>query len=429
MERVLRPEAGAEIARFFQRIFAAVIDGILLALIFFFAVVPLFGWFAPEALITQGAANLTYFALFNSSIGGGATPGKRVMGICVVDRSGEYISLPRALLRSAVDLVPSMLGVYIPMAIPWTTWPVAEIGAAVSTAFGLTNIYLYVFNWQTRQVLHDLAARTFVVKSDTSESSFDGRTPAAHIAFAGLLIAVVGFVGTRVSLFHEAVDGPALCDRAVTDAVRTLPFVDRAFVNRKPMSLVRYSDPDHTTIMAYVQKGVDYQQARLIARKAVGACPLMHDDRRITVLLLPRPKAYSLKPQIAFFAATAKEWREDVVPQRTPGKSMRLEDGCTANIVRNVKKLPFAERVEVSNWIAQRPQGPTRLKQVRILTSATDTSQKSQAEAVARRTLEACPAMTNGDQMEIIIYPTGAARPARIAQVFGHSVHDWRASQ
>lgn len=425
MERVLRPESAAEVAGFFQRVFAALIDAILLLLIFFFGVIPWLGWFAPETLLTQTVISFVYYAIFNSSLGGGATPGKRAMGICVVNRQGDYISVPRAMLRSAVDVLPTALGVYIPMLLPAIAWPIAETGAAISMAFNLANIYLYTFNWDTRQILHDLVADTFVVKDETSASPFEAKTPFGHIAFAVVLIATAGFVGTRVKLFHEAVDGPALCAQPITDAVRTLPFVDRAYVNRAPFSLTKISDPDHTTVMARVKDGVDFNMARLVARKSISACPALRDERTLKIVLIPRQKGYSLRPRIGIYPASVAEWRDsldyDARKKDYASKIANKEGPCTKPILQAVKTLPFANKVTVTEGVLALPKG--HYKEIWVVGPVGDRTPSAMAQSVVRKALKACPAMPEEEVLTVVIKPMPSTR---MVQSFNGSTKEWR---
>ncbi len=418
MERVLRPERGAEPARFFQRIFAALIDGIFLALVFFFAVIPTLGWFAPKTLFVQSLITIAYYSILNSRRGGGATLGKRAMGIRVINRQGDYISYPRAILRSAVDVLPTTLGVYIPMMLPGTTWPVAEIGAATSSAFGLANIYLYIFNYETRQVLHDLVVGSFVVQAETSENPFEARTHAGHVAVALLLIAVTGFIGTRLKLFKEAVDGPALCAEPITAKARLLPFVSLAYVNRTPMTLTKISDPDHTTIMAYVKERVSYKQAQQVARASIAACPALHDERLLRIVLIPQQRGYSLRPRIGVFSASVAQWRDNLtyVARITP-----KEGPCTKAIVGAIQTLPFARRVHVTEGILSMPKG--HYTEIAVAGPVGNSTPSAMARAIADKTLKACPAMADEEAVDVIVSPMP---PTRMTQSFNASAKEWR---
>lgn len=421
MERLLRPETGAEKAGFFQRIFAALIDGLILALVFFFGVVPNLGWFAPETLLTQAAVSFVYFSLLNSNLGGGATIGKRMMGVRVIDRKGDYLGLPRAMVRAGFDMLPSVLGVYIPMAMPSMLWPVAEIGTAGGTAFAVTNIYLYLFNWRTRQVLHDLVVGSFVVRAETSEQPFEGHTPFGHVAFAVVVVAAIALIGTRMSLFKQAIDGPALCAEPITNAVQSLPFVDRAYVNRAPLSLAKISDPDHTRILAYIHEAASYKEAQTVARKAIAACPALKPERMLRIVLIPRHKGYDLRPRMGIFRSSVEEWRNTIsYASRVAPK----EGPCTRPILKAVKALSFTSRVGVTQSPLAYPKG--HLTQVRVAAPLGKHQPSAMARQVVRKVLAACPSLPDDEVLGVIIVPSPNPPPRHVPQSFDGSVKQWR---
>jgi uncharacterized RDD family membrane protein YckC len=156
-----------QIAGFWRRIGAFALDG---------AVLGAFGlglgllWFDRLAALGGvgrlfgGGIALAYLTLLNSRIGRGQTLGKRALKIRVVDANGKAVGLSRAALRTFVLLLPITLnGAYV---------PAADGGSAMLVIlslciFGLGGalVYLYLFNRRTRQSLHDLVARTFVVNA------------------------------------------------------------------------------------------------------------------------------------------------------------------------------------------------------------------------------------------------------------------------
>jgi uncharacterized RDD family membrane protein YckC len=419
MERI-RPQGEAEIGRFFQRIFAAGIDGIILVTVFLSVTVPLLGLFSPETVLAQTGINLFYYAVLNSAWGGGATLGKRLMGLRVIDRHGDYIGIGRSLWRAGFDLLPTGVGAYLAVLLQGTTLPLAEIGAAAGTAFALTNLYLYICNLQTRQVLHDLAAATFVVQADTSERPFTTATPLVHLAFTLILVAALGYTGWRVIRQREAIQGPQLCVAPVTDAVRSLPFVTRAFVDRNPTTLLIAADPDRTLITAFVQEGFGPVQARTIARTALTACPAMRDERLLRVVLIPPHKRYSLKPQMGVYAASVGEWRESLTDE---SRAAKREGPCSAAIARAVKMLAFAQDATVEDLHS--PPGRVTLHARRVLVVLKDNKAYDPplARAVAKAAMAACPAMEDGAILDI-----GFTAQGRRSSSYPGTAKEWRES-
>lgn len=161
-----------EISGFWRRVGAFFIDSIILGLLglvlgLFFSqqFVELGGW--GRAIGFPIAA--LYFAVLNSRIGGGQTIGKRAFKIQVVDKGGELLSLPKSTLRYSIIGVPYFLnGAILPESF---LYPVGfYILSLLVFGFGLSIVYLFVFNRNTRQSLHDIIAGTFVIRKN-SESS------------------------------------------------------------------------------------------------------------------------------------------------------------------------------------------------------------------------------------------------------------------
>lgn len=179
-----------EISGFWRRVGAFIIDsiilgvfGLLLGLFFSQQFVELGGW--GRAIGFPIAA--IYFAIMNSSIGGGQTIGKKVSKIKVVDKAGELLSLPKSTLRYSALGIPYFLnGAIILESIlyPFGLY----ILSLLVFGFGLSIVYLYVFNRNTRQSLHDIIAGTYVVRTNTESAETIKQIWAAHYAICGILM-------------------------------------------------------------------------------------------------------------------------------------------------------------------------------------------------------------------------------------------------
>jgi len=418
MERVTRPESGAEIAGFLQRIFAALIDTALLGLVFVFGVIGTLGWFAPEALLAQTVISLAYFAILNSGIAGGATLGKRLMGIRVVNRAGDTIGLGRSLWRSAFDMIPSSAA-SVPLVLPDSGFPFAAVAGALGGGFGLTNVYLYCFNWETRQVLHDLIARTFVVQEATCDRPFAGHTRWGHVAFAVVLVSVSAYVGTKVRQFQQAVQGRPVCVQPIKDAVQSLPFVERVRIDVNPWQPDAGFDPKQRKIWVYVRDGQFVPDARATARKVLAACPIMRDDDRLTILVVPPHKDYSLVPTLRTFPATVKEWRDSFAFE---GLIRRQEGRC--DIVQAVASLPGTARVSVADSYLSREDRTTHVKRIDVALTAQGVALSAFARQAVRMSLSACAGMDDSTVLNVVVTPGDGRRQ----ESFPGTVHEWRSS-
>lgn len=146
------------------------------------------GW---ERFIGFGIA-LLYFVPLNSRLGGGRTIGNRALGIRVVSKTGEPLSVGRAFVRAFVLFLPFFAnGAPIPM------WLLQSVGGVLFSeivfGLGLAIFYLIAFNAKTRQSLHDLVAGSYVVRVG-SEAADKPKTWGGHYVVVALIFILVGVV-------------------------------------------------------------------------------------------------------------------------------------------------------------------------------------------------------------------------------------------
>ena len=179
-----------EISGFWRRVGAFIVDafilgilGLLLGLLFSQQFVALGGW--GRAIGFPIAA--IYFVILNSRIGGGQTIGKRILRIQVVDKTGELLSLPKSTLRYFVIGIPYFLnGAMVPETF---LYPVGFYFLSLLVfGFGLSIIYLIVFNRNTRQSLHDIIASTYVVRKSIDSTETIKPIWSVHYAICGILM-------------------------------------------------------------------------------------------------------------------------------------------------------------------------------------------------------------------------------------------------
>ncbi|MFO1057583.1 MAG: RDD family protein [Dongiaceae bacterium] len=168
-------EPAEAIAGFWRRWAAFAIDILLLAAVLMSLGLLLFRFatsLGPGGRVVGLTTALVYFAWLDSRIGHGRTPGKRLLGLRVVDRTGRLLSPARAALRFLViafplfgaglwldldPLEPSAHALTVLLAILW----LASAGAIA---------YLTAFNRPGRQSLQDLAVDSFVVRRPVAGS-------------------------------------------------------------------------------------------------------------------------------------------------------------------------------------------------------------------------------------------------------------------
>lgn len=159
------------IAGFWRRIFAFIVDSVILGsigwaagLIFFDAFVQL----GPWGRLLGFCVALVYFGVQNSKIAGGQTFGKRLLKIRVVGKNGAPLSVQMAFVRFLPLGAPWFLNnAQFPPSLLFTYW-IYPLSVAIF-GIGLSIVYLYVFNRKTRQSLHDLLVGSYVVSGESKE--------------------------------------------------------------------------------------------------------------------------------------------------------------------------------------------------------------------------------------------------------------------
>lgn len=154
------------ISGFWRRFLAFFIDSLILGLAGIFIGSLYYDFFAQLGIygrVVGFAIALTYFGILNSSRANGKTIGKTIMGIEVVDVNGAYISLPRSLVRYVILGSPFFLN-YLPLAPSTVMSPRGFLIGLILFGGGGAIIYLIIFNRRTRQSLHDLIVKSYVVK-------------------------------------------------------------------------------------------------------------------------------------------------------------------------------------------------------------------------------------------------------------------------
>jgi len=105
------------IASFWRRLFAFVVDVILISIPGFVLGYLFYSFFSGDpdwGSLIGFAITIPYFAVLGSSIGHGQTLAQRWTGIETVDVNGNHLSLGRSFLRYTVLLVPVFFGSILP---------------------------------------------------------------------------------------------------------------------------------------------------------------------------------------------------------------------------------------------------------------------------------------------------------------------------
>lgn len=118
----------------------------------------------PWARLVGFVIAIAYFGYTQSSKGGGQSLGMRVLGLKVIRQDGGLLNLRQATGRAAIFCAAyffSGLVFYLSGGNPW----ISGILSTPLFAVYFSIVYLLLFNRRTRQSLHDLALRAYVVKT------------------------------------------------------------------------------------------------------------------------------------------------------------------------------------------------------------------------------------------------------------------------
>lgn len=262
------------IAGFWQRCLAFFTDAAVLI-----AAGTVLGFLAMDTLAALGpwgrvlgtAVTLLYFSISDSSLSGGASPGKRFMGLKVVGATGEPVPPGRAFIRSLVFVIPVMVDARCP------TCPAAleiALGAVVYGGGG-AMLVLFIINKATRQSIHDLAAGTYVIKAQNLPAPPVHVTPRkGHYLVAAAVALVIAFFIT-IATVEEAKSGRRAHMARIVAALGEVPGVGSVHalggdvvVSGKPMGFVQIN----AKLDERPDKGLEAKATELV-RAAMTASP------------------------------------------------------------------------------------------------------------------------------------------------------------
>lgn len=189
-------ETKINIAKFWTRVWAFLIDSLILGVIGY-----LLGLTVRDFLVSIGNYGLLfglvitviYQTICNSKIGNGQTLGKRAMNIQVVDINGDTIDVGKSFLRALILCFPYFTA---NLTIPGLSDIafVNIIKTIVLATIVIGVVVIYIFNKQTRQSPHDLVVGTFVATTDRNEEPviLPTVTKTPFYVFGGLVTLLIG---------------------------------------------------------------------------------------------------------------------------------------------------------------------------------------------------------------------------------------------
>ncbi|GAB0157343.1 hypothetical protein CHRYSEOSP005_26160 [Chryseobacterium sp. Alg-005] len=181
---------------FWTRIWAFLIDSIILGLFGFILGIIFKNYFitlGENAKIIGWVISMAYFSILNSKLNNGQTLGKKIMNIQVVDISGTATTLKTSLIRSFIFTFPFFLnGFKISGVSQFSAFMILQ--SIIIFVLGLGIIVFYIFNKETRQSIHDIIAKTYVVKIQrNTEISFMPKVTKLPFYITGGIFLIVIF--------------------------------------------------------------------------------------------------------------------------------------------------------------------------------------------------------------------------------------------
>jgi uncharacterized RDD family membrane protein YckC len=180
-------------SKFWNRVGAFFIDIIVLALLGFILGLFLkdtFVQLGSQALLIGFIISLVYFGLGNSLIFKGQTLGKKILKLRVVDKNLDTISLQKSLLRTLIYTVPYFFLNYgLNGSTQFSTLFIAK--EIILLSFLIILPIHFIINSSTRQAIHDLILKTYVVELEAYPGQQLKKSRFSPIIYSGIVLIVL----------------------------------------------------------------------------------------------------------------------------------------------------------------------------------------------------------------------------------------------
>lgn len=192
---------------------------------------------------------LLYFGIGNSRQTNGQTIGKKLLGIQVVGTNEAPIDIGRSLLRYTILGLPFFLN---GISFPDENIQAILIYPVTLIIFGgiLSTLYLFIFNKATKQVPHDLLAKTYVINKDVNKHGI-GQLRRAHL----IVVAIIITISALLPLYTQqpATNGTFTDLTAVRDALMAQPNISNASVSKNKNVTINSTSDKETTNSIYTR--------------------------------------------------------------------------------------------------------------------------------------------------------------------------------
>jgi uncharacterized RDD family membrane protein YckC len=293
------------IAGLWRRIGAFFLDSVVLGVIGLAA-----GYFLAEEFVQLGSwgrllgfsVALIYFGILNSRLSGGQTLGKRLLKIKVVAKDGTPLSVSKSFLR------------FLPLGIPWSLNGAQFSESALSSVWlfvasvavfglGLSVIYLFVFNRNSRQSVDDLLVGSYVVSASGTGPVASTAPWPVHIAVCALLVVASGVLPYFTQ--NLAAREPFASIMNVYRAVSAEPWIVHVEVSKGKLTTSTNrgrSTSSYLNITAY-SKDADVKNVERAKRLAILALSADHSASSLDVVRVTLVHGYDI--------GIASSWRSE----------------------------------------------------------------------------------------------------------------------
>ena len=226
------------IGKLWRRVLAGLIDFMILGIIGHLVAWPFTATLialGPVAPLVGYFIGLVYFAIPESSIGRGASLGKRLLLLQVVHADGSLLTIEESLIRYTLFSAPIFLG-DSPLPLSRTPWAIICLKAFISIGLGVFTDYLILFNRNTRQGVHDLSVKSFVAEADRTGIVSVGQIWTPHWLIAAALVfilaeaaSVLGVAMPQMSSFRQIMNDYRLVEQV--DGVQSANIMSNSLYN------------------------------------------------------------------------------------------------------------------------------------------------------------------------------------------------------
>jgi uncharacterized RDD family membrane protein YckC len=314
------------IASFWRRLGAWIVDTLLLGIIG-----QVLGWslssvwfqIGPYGRIVGLLFILPYFGLMNSRVGRGQTIGKRLLKIAVRDGENKPISVRRSLLRISILAIPIIFNQW---ALPIFQIPILQwLLTVIIFGLGAAILYTMIFNRGTRQGVHDLVCRTYVVHLTGKPIETFPQPAKIHWVISGSLIALAALLATASSFISSAIISRTGL-KQVYGLYQTLQTDPRFFTASVNVNTL-YSNQGTITHMLQIQvwyKGVPSNDERIQVLNDIAKVVLDNADNidQYDLLRITVTSSYDLGIASGYISYTdnkpIEDWRERIGNPQSP---------------------------------------------------------------------------------------------------------------